>query len=175
MSTWVLVDKQTSFRGRKTVITQNVICACDFDMMFIFVYVDWEVIANDACVFLDALTRLEIQFPWPTKRKYYLVDLGYPCTFGFLPPYHSERYHLQYYQGRHNQPIRYNKLFNYRHSSLRNIIERCFDFLKARFSILKMMLSYKPSRQPSIVVACCNLHNWIRLSTKIINYLDNMR
>ena len=28
-----------------------------------------------------------------------------------------------------------------------------------------MMPCYKPSRQPSIVVACCTLHNWIRLST----------
>ena len=50
-------------------------------------YASWEGTTNDTRVFLDALTRLEIQFPWPTKRKYYLVDLGYPCTFGFLPPY----------------------------------------------------------------------------------------
>ena len=27
------------------------------------------------------------------------------------------------------------------------------------------MPCYKPSRQPSIVDACCTLHNWIRLST----------
>ena len=29
-----------------------------------------------------------------------------------------------------------------------------------------MMPCYKPSRQQSIVVACCTLHNWIRLSTR---------
>ena len=29
-----------------------------------------------------------------------------------------------------------------------------------------MMPCYKPSRQPSIVVVCCTLHNWIRLSTR---------
>ena len=28
------------------------------------------------------------------------------------------------------------------------------------------MPCYKPSRQLSIVVACCTLHNWIRLSTR---------
>ena len=28
------------------------------------------------------------------------------------------------------------------------------------------MFCYKPSRQPSIVVACCTLHNWIHLSTR---------
>lgn len=28
------------------------------------------------------------------------------------------------------------------------------------------MPCYKPSRQPSIVVACCTIHYWIRLSTR---------
>ena len=39
----------------------------------------------------------------------------------------------------------------------------CFE---DRFPILRMMPCYKPSRQPSIVVACCTLHNWICLSTR---------
>lgn len=141
-------------------------CACNFDMMFTFVYAGWEGTANDARVFLDALTRPEVNFPWPSEGKYYVVDSGYPCISGFLPPYRGERYHLQEYRGRRNQPIRYKELFNYRHSSLRNIIERCFGVLKTRFPILRMMPCYKPSRQPSIVVACCTLHNWIRLSTR---------
>ena len=38
-------------------------CACDFDMMFAFVYIGWEWTTNGACVFLDALTRPEVQFP----------------------------------------------------------------------------------------------------------------
>ena len=28
------------------------------------------------------------------------------------------------------------------------------------------MPCYKPSRQPSIIVACCTLHNWIHLSIR---------
>ena len=57
ISTWVPTDRQTRFRGRKTVITQNVICACDFDMMFTFVYIGWKGTTTDARVFLDVLTR----------------------------------------------------------------------------------------------------------------------
>ena len=30
---------------------------------------------------------------------YYLVDSGYPCTLGFLPPYCTEKYHLQDFRG----------------------------------------------------------------------------
>ena len=61
--------------------------ACDFDMMFTFVYAGWEGITNNACVFLDALTRPEVNFPWLNEGKYYLVDSSYHCTFGFLPSY----------------------------------------------------------------------------------------
>ena len=119
------------------MITQNVMYACDLDMIFTFLYAGWERTGNDARVFLDVLTRLEVHFPWLAKGKYYLVDFGYPCTSGFLPPYQGERYHLQEYWGRDSQSIRYKKLFNYRHSSLRYIIERCFGVLKARFSNIK--------------------------------------
>ena len=45
-----------------------------------------------------------------------MVDFGYPCTMGFLPPYRGERYHLQDYRGRGRQPRTYKELFNYRHS-----------------------------------------------------------
>ena len=65
-----------------------------------------------------------------------------------------------------NQPVRYKELFNYRHLVLRNVIERCFSVLKTQFPILKTMPYYKSSRQPSIVVAYCTLHNWIRLLTR---------
>ncbi|CAN1128642.1 hypothetical protein LINPERHAP2_LOCUS4755, partial [Linum perenne] len=55
------------------------------------------------------------------------------------------------------------ELFNYRHSSLRNVIERCFGVLKARFLILKFMHSYSFKNQTRIVMACCTIHNFIRL------------
>ena len=135
------------------------LCACDFDMMFTFVNIGWEGIANDVRVFLDALTWPKVNFPWPREGKYYLVDSGYPCTSRFLPSYRGEWCHLQEYRGRRNQSVRYKELFNYRHSFLCNIIERCFGVLKTWFSIFRMMPCYKPSRQPSIVVAYCILHN----------------
>ena len=90
ISAWVPTNRQTNFRGRKTIITQNVMCAYDFDMMFTFVYVGWEGTTNDARVFLDALTRPEVSFPWLSEVKYYVVDYGYPCISGFLPLYRGE-------------------------------------------------------------------------------------
>ncbi|XP_060675051.1 uncharacterized protein LOC125422919 [Ziziphus jujuba] len=118
--------------------------------------------ANDSRVFLDVITRSENKFPLPKEGEYYVVDSGIPCTVGFLSPFRGERYHLQEYHGRGRQPRGPKELFNYRHSSLRNVIERYFGVLKAWFRILKMMLPYKQSRQPLVVIACCTLHNSIR-------------
>ena len=58
------------------------------------------------------------------------------------------------------------ELFNYRHSSLRNVIERCFGILKAQFLVLKMMPRYKPCRQGNVMRACCTFHNFIRIATR---------
>jgi len=48
-------------------IAQNVLCLCDFDMKFTYVYTGWEGIAHDAQVFLDALSQSHNQFLWPTQ------------------------------------------------------------------------------------------------------------
>jgi len=56
-------------------------------------------------------------------------------------------------------------------------IERCFGVLKNRFPILKLMPSYKPSRQRLIVTACCAIHNYIRkwnLSDELFRIWDEM-
>ncbi|KAM6566134.1 protein ALP1-like [Cannabis sativa] len=165
VSACVPQDKQVSYRGRKGVVTQNVLCACNFDMFFTFVSAGWEGTANDSRIFIDAITKPEYKFPLPKEGEYYVVDSGFPCTKGFLPPYRGERYHLQEYNNGGNRPRGKKELFNYRHSSLRNVIERCFGVLKARFPILKMMPRYKLSRQTLIVIACCTLHNFIRQRT----------
>jgi hypothetical protein len=47
----------------KAIITQNVICCCDFDMKFTFVYAGWEGTTNDSCVFLNALGNVKNKFP----------------------------------------------------------------------------------------------------------------
>ncbi|KAG6506640.1 hypothetical protein ZIOFF_031967 [Zingiber officinale] len=97
---WAPSSIQTSFRGRKVIVTQNVMLACDFDMLFTFVYTGWEGTANDSRVFIDALTRHENNFPKPYGDQFYLVDSGYPNMPGFLALYRGRRYHLRDYWGK---------------------------------------------------------------------------
>ena len=91
-----------------------------------------------------------------------MVDFGYASLPGFLTPFKGERYHLNDYRGRGRRPSTTRELFNHRHSSLRNVIERSFGALKNRFTILRHMLSFTIKKQALIVIACCALHNYIR-------------
>ncbi|KAL0017599.1 hypothetical protein SO802_004668 [Lithocarpus litseifolius] len=162
--------RTTAFRDRRSDITQNVMCACNFDMRFTYVHSRWERSANDSRVMRDALRHAEYEFPWPPRGKTFFnsvfqlivlsLDSGYAGN-AFLPPHKSTRYHAQKFRGANRQPTTPQELFNYRHSSLRMVIERCFGVLKARFPILTAMHSFSISRQRLIVTAYCALHNFI--------------
>ncbi|XP_059430717.1 uncharacterized protein LOC132164253 isoform X2 [Corylus avellana] len=111
------------------------------------------------------LTWSENQFPIPPDGFYYLVDSGFPCSKGYLPPYRGERYHLQQFRNS-GDLVGFKELFNYRHSSLRMVIERCSSVLKSRFHVQTRMPKYKVARQPILVNACVTLHNYIRLADR---------
>ncbi|XP_028060847.1 uncharacterized protein LOC114264431 [Camellia sinensis] len=116
---------------------------------------------HDNAILVDSITRADLQFPHPPHGKYYLVDAGFTNMPGFLALFHSQRYHLEEFHDRHYSGPK--ELFNRRHSSLRNVTERTFGVLKKRFPILLSMPNYKSTKQGPLVIACCILHNWIRL------------
>lgn len=61
------------------------------------------------------------------------------------------------------RPANYKELFNLRHASLRNAIERIFGILKKRFPILRHGSEYPMEIQARIPPALCALHNFIRV------------
>ncbi|XP_059636134.1 uncharacterized protein LOC132278356 [Cornus florida] len=158
----VPVDQQIPFHGRKGDTTQNVMVVCDFNMMFTYVVAGWKGSANDSKILNKTINNEDLHFPMPPDGKYYLVDSGYANQPGFLAPYKGQQHHFQEYRRASRQPQGREEIYNHRHSSLRNIIERCFGFLKIRFPILKQMPPYKFEAQVAIVLACCTLHNFIR-------------
>ena len=92
---------------------------------------------------------------------YYLCDAGYTNGEGFLASYKGQRYHLNEWRQNHT-PQTKEELFNYKHSSARNVIERCFGFLKMRWAILRERPWYPVKTTCRIISACALLHNHIR-------------
>lgn len=92
---------------------------------------------------------------------YYLCDAGYPNGEGLLTPYRGQRYHLsEWRSGRHPETPK--EFFNYKHSSARNVIERCFGILKGRWGILRGHSYYPVKVMCRIISACALLHNHIK-------------
>ncbi|KAG6531882.1 hypothetical protein ZIOFF_005717 [Zingiber officinale] len=80
--------------------------ACNFDLEFIYVLSGWEGSAHDSLVLTDVLSRNNVL----------KVPEGIFCV----------RYHLQEFTGQGRHPENAKELFNLRHASLRNAIERIF-------------------------------------------------
>jgi hypothetical protein len=62
----------------------------------------------------------------------------------------------------HGNPVRLKDVFNHAHSSLRNVIERCFGVLKNKWRILGHLSSYPIHKQAQITAACMTLYNFIK-------------
>ncbi|KAH1198803.1 Uncharacterized protein GmHk_18G052304 [Glycine max] len=150
----------SSYRDRHGNISQNVLAACNFDLEFMYVLSGWEGSAHDSKVLSDALARKNgLKVP---QGKYYLVDCGFPNRRKFLAPYRGVRYHLQDFAGHGNDPENEKELFNLRHASLRNVIERIFGIFKSRFTIFKSAPPFLFKTQAELVLACAALHNFLR-------------
>ncbi|KAL0319841.1 UNVERIFIED_CONTAM: hypothetical protein Sradi_5245600 [Sesamum radiatum] len=117
------------YRTRKGQVAVNVLGVCNPNMQFIYVLSGWEGSAADSRVLRDAIHRPH-GFRVPSGN-YYLCDNGYANADGFLTPYRSVRYHLQEWDRGHGGPQNPRELFNLKHSSARNVIERVFGLLKA--------------------------------------------
>ena len=154
------VDLQHPFRNRKKFISQNVLAVGNFDLTFAYALFGWEGSAHDARVYDDAKLRgLPLII-----GKYYLADCGYALTKYTLTPYRGVRYHLVEFGNNGQGPANSKELFNLRHSSLRNSIERLFGIVKSRFPILKKMSPYKFEDQCNLVQCCFLIHNFVHLN-----------
>ena len=92
---------------------------------------------------------------------------------GLLTPYRNVRYHLKEYSSQ--QPQNFRELFNLRHSSLRNAIERAFGVLKKRFPIIgDTQPTYSVEIQSQIVLACCILHNFLMEFDPDLEYINKV-
>jgi hypothetical protein len=66
----IFPSKQRPYIGRKGTPTQNVMDVCDFRMYFTFVWTGWGGIAHDTSIFLKAIQKEELPFPYPPRGLY---------------------------------------------------------------------------------------------------------
>jgi hypothetical protein len=155
-------DQRVPWRCRKGFLAQNVMAAVDFNMNFLFILPGWEGSAHDSRVLKDALEK---GFKVPPGR-YYLADAGYAASSGLLlTPFKKVRYHLKEWGSVGQKPKNKEELFNLRHASARNVVERTFGVFKARFVILsgKGRDGFSIFTQAKLIYALTALHNFMNI------------
>ncbi|XP_020258599.1 protein ALP1-like [Asparagus officinalis] len=166
----ILLEDQSRYGNRKEETSTNVLGVCDANLRFSYVLPGWEGSTLDSRVLRDALRRPKgLKLP---SNKYFLVDAGYTNGLGFFAPYRGTRYHIKSW--RENGPRNYKELFNQRHPSARNTIERAFGLLKKRWAILRTASFYSVKTQIRIINACCILHNFLREEMNEDDLLNDM-
>ncbi|XXG56809.1 hypothetical protein AAC387_Pa03g4129 [Persea americana] len=154
-------ENHPPYQNNQGFLSQNIMAACSFDLRFLYVLAGWEGSATNSMVFQAAL---DSGFEIP-EGKYYLADLDYANMPGLICPYRGIRYHPKEFARGREAPRNEKELFNLRHSSLRNAIERAFGVLKKRFQILKVAPLYPIDSQIKMVLVACTLHNFLRIET----------
>ena len=78
-----------------------------------------------------------------------------------MTPYRNVRYWLSDFRSG-GKAVGREEIFNLCHARLRNVIERAFGVVKARFPILKKMAPYSFAAQTKIVMTCFSIHNFLQ-------------
>ena len=153
---------QTAYRNRKGALTQNILGVVNFDLTFSYILAGWEGSAHDGKVLKDAIGK-GLSIP---DGKYYLGDAGYALTSYCITPYRGERYHLKEWRQSKLRPKTAKELFNLRHSSLRNCVERAFGVVKKRFAVLTNMHGgFDYDVQISLAMSAFLIHNFIIMNS----------
>lgn len=153
----VPADQQKRFRNRHGKLTQNVLAVVDFEMNFTYVLAGWEGSAHDARVYNNAIDR-GLKAP---AGKYFVADAGYSNSGMTLSPYRGVRYHLREIKAAGKDPQDKYELYNFRHSSLRNVVERIFGVFKRRWRLFDRPHEFSIRTQVKLVYALVAIHNLI--------------
>lgn len=87
--------------------------------------------------------------------KIIVGDNAFPLKEYLLKPFPDTRLTLK------------QKIFNYRLSRARRVVENAFGIVANKFRIFEKPIAFSPEKVVLIVKACCTLHNWLRLNRNI--------
>ena len=110
------------------------------------------------CNLYQALEKQQLNIPQPTTLPgtqilfpfVIVADDAFPLKDYILKPY-SQR-----------GLTRERRIFNYRLSRARRVVENAFGILANRFRVFMTPISLQPEKVEKSVMACCVLHNFLR-------------
>ena len=103
------------------------------------------------------------------------MDSGYANRVGYLAPFKGSTYHIPEFCHRSGHPPQGKyEMFNFLHSSLRNVIERSFGVLKQKWRILKGISSLHVLRSTLFLLVLHCIILFVTVSCMIRSLIDVM-
>lgn len=142
--------------------TYGVVLFAIMDAHYRFIYIDVGINGrmNDSHIwkkttFYSALESNNLELP---NKAIFVGDDDFPLTTNLMKPY-----------SRHEGLEHKQKVFNYRLSSARRIVENAFGIMASRFRVYRKPISVSLDKTDSIIKATCALHNWLRTNRLYMN------
>ena len=155
-----------NYKSRNSIV---LLALCDANYNFIYIDIGYNWRASDGGVLTNSTLNavindpqiVDIPAPRPLPGRimplpfFIVADDAFPLKDNVMKPY--PRRGLSEKQ----------RIFNYRQSISRLVIENTFSILVSKFRVLSKSINLVPEKAEIIVKACCILHNIIK--TKSVN------
>lgn len=141
-----------NYKGGYSVI---LLALVDADCKFLYIDVGTNGRANDASVFRmsslkSAIDNSKLNFP---NDYFILGDDAFPLSPNLMKPFSKRNLTLL------------ERIFNYRLSRARRVVENAFGIMTARFRIFGKEIEVDLETVDLIVQCVCTLHNWLRTTS----------
>lgn len=108
---------------------------------------------SDGGIFKNSKLRSDLENNLLPKGGFLVGDDAFPLKSYLLKPYSGTNLSTK------------QKIFNYRVSRARRIVENAFGILASRFRIFQKPVPTNDETTDKIIRASCALHNWLRLTS----------
>lgn len=139
-----------NYKGSNSVVLMAVV---DHDYCFRYVNIGANGRNSDAGIFKNSRLRNNLESNLLPKGGFFVGDDAFPLKTYLLKPYSGSNLTEK------------QKIFNYRVSRARRIVENAFGILASRFRIFHKPIPTDVSTTEKIIRASCAMHNWLRLSS----------
>lgn len=162
-------DSGSLYYNYKDFFSIILLAVVNADYEFIFVNAGAEGKASDGGVWAmcglkqqmeDPLNPLNIPEPSPVPG----IPGRMPYFFVSDDAFKLDEHNMKPFPG--YALTRKQKVYNYRLSRCRRIVENAFGILSCRFRLLRRAIEVHPDTAQEIVMACCLLHNYLRKNAR---------
>lgn len=145
----------SSFYNYKGTYSIILFAMVDAAYCFRFIDVGGNGRASDSAIFRDSTLNIALQknllhFP---DESVIISDDAFPLRTNLMKPYSK------------NNLSNVEKVFNYRLSRARRVVENAFGILVWRFRVFQRPIELQPDTIDKVIWAACSLHNWLRMTS----------